>query len=115
MSKQLAVDLGYDHDRLISVPLDLERIGFTEDTFGPQMAEIIRRMTSIPGVEQACVTPVELMGGLKTNLAVSSDRPEEAPSLNDDITMLGFYPAVGAGMFYCDGNPYPARPRLQPG
>ena len=105
MSKQLAVDLGYDHDRLVIVPLDLERLGFTEDTFEPQLAEIIRRMASIPGVEQACATPVHLMGGLKTNLAVSSDLPEGYTSPNDNAIILGFYPAVGPDMFTVMGIP----------
>lgn len=110
MSKQLAVDLGYDHDRLITVPLDLERIGFTEDTFGPQMAEIIRRMTSIPGVEQACVTPVHLMDGRMTHLDVSAYQGDgyrlEGYSLpNDETVELGFYPGVGADMFTVMGIP----------
>jgi predicted permease len=110
MSKQLAVDLGYDHDRLITVPLDLERIGFTEDTFGPQLAEIIRRMTSIPGVEQACATPVHLMGGRKTHLDVSAYQGDgyrlEGYNLpNDETVELGFYPAVGADMFTAIGIP----------
>jgi len=110
MSKQLAVDLGYDHDRLISVPLDLERIGFTEDTFGPQLAEIIRRMTSIPGVEQACATPVHLMSGLMTHLDVSEYmgdgyRLEGYDLPHDQTVELGFYPAVGADMFTAIGIP----------
>jgi putative ABC transport system permease protein len=110
MSKQLAVDLGYDHDRLITVPLDLERIGFTEDTFEPQLAEIIRRMASIPGVEQACVTPVHLMGGLMTHLDVSAYmgdgyRLEGYNFPNDETIELGFYPAVGADMFTAMGIP----------
>jgi len=110
MSKQLAVDLGYDHDRLITVPLDLERIGFTEDTFGPQLAEIIRRMASTPGVEQACVTPVHLMGGRKTHLDVSAYlddgyRLEGYNPPNDNATELGFYPAVGPNMFTAMGIP----------
>ncbi len=104
MSKQLAVDLGYDYDRLITVPLDLERIGFTEDTFGPQLAEIIRRMASIPGVEQACVTPVHLMGGRKTHLG-DEFRPEGYNSSNDGAIELGFYPAVGPNMFTAMGIP----------
>jgi len=110
MSKQLAVDLGYDHDRLITVPLDLERIGFTEDTFGPQMAEIIRRMASIPGVEQACMTPVRLMGGRKVHLDVSAYmgdgyRLEGYNSPNDNAIELGCHPAVGPDMFTAMGIP----------
>ncbi len=110
MSKQLAVDLGYDHDRLVTVPLDLERIGFTEETFGPPLAEIIRRMASIPGVEQACVTPVRLMGGWKTRLDVSAYQGDgyrlEGYDLHNDGTIeLGFYPAVGPNMFTAMGIP----------
>jgi len=110
MSKQLAVDLGYDHDRLVIVPLDLERVGLTENTFEPQLAEIIRRMAFIPGVEQACVTPVRLMGGLKTHLDVSAYLGdgyslEGYNSPNDNAIMLGLYTAVGPDMFTVMGIP----------
>jgi len=102
MSKQLAVDLGYRHDRLAIAPLDLERIGFTEGTFEPQLAEIVRRAALIPGVEQVCVSPYQpLVSGIGVMDSLSFE-PEGYHGNNVDFA---FYRDIGPGMFSLMGVP----------
>jgi len=105
MSKQLAVHLGYDHDRLITVPLDLERIGFAEDTFGPQLAEIIRRMTSIPGVEQVGVSWLRPLGGQMGTMDAWAWRPEGYDPPNDNSIEVAHYRGTGPDLFDVMGIP----------
>jgi len=104
MSKQLSADLGYRSDRLAVAPLDLERVGFTTDTALPQLAEIVRRVALVPGVEHVGVSPVELMGGLKTFLDVGVQL-EGHTSPGDNPIEVGFYPRVGPAMFSVLGIP----------
>jgi len=103
MSRQLDVDLGYRHERLALAPLDLERIGFTEDTFEPQLAEIIRRITLIPGIEQVCASPYQpLVSGVSVAGTSSGFQPEGYQG--DDIESA-FYRNIGPGMFGLMGIP----------
>lgn len=96
MSKQLAVDLGYDHDRLAIVPLDLERIGFTKETFAPQLTEIVRRVSLVPGVEQVSVSPYQpLVSGIGV-MDTESFRPE---GYSGKDTNFAFYRNIGPGLF----------------
>lgn len=104
MSKQLSVDLGYRSDRLAVAPLDLERVGFTADTALGQLEEIVRRVTFVPGVERVAVSPVDLMGGMKTHLYVAEGVEDYNPSHENSVE-FGFYPRVGPGMFAVLGIP----------
>jgi predicted permease len=103
MSRQMSVDLGYRCDRLASAPLDLERVGFTDATVLPQLAEIVRRVTLVPGVEQACVSPIEPFSGLKTQLPVEELEGYSSP--DGDLFLVGFFPRVGPGTFAAMGIP----------
>ncbi|MCX5644849.1 MAG: ABC transporter permease [Phycisphaerae bacterium] len=104
MSKQLSVDLGYRSDRLAVASLDLERVGFTTDTAMPQLEEIVRRVALVPGVERVAVSPVDLMGGMKTHLYVADGVEDHNPSHENSVE-FGFYPRVGPGMFGVLGIP----------
>ena len=104
MSKQLSVDLGYRSDRLAVAPLDLERVGFTTDIALGELEEIVRRVALVPGVERVAVSPVGLMGGMKTHLDVSVQFEGYSPP-NDNPVEVGFYPRVGPGMFGVLGIP----------
>jgi macrolide transport system ATP-binding/permease protein len=104
MSKQLSVDLGYRSDRLATASLDLERVGFTTDTAMPQLEEIVRRVALVPGVERVGVSPVDLMGGMKTHLYVAEGIEDYSPSHENSVES-GFYPRVGPGMFGVLGIP----------
>lgn len=99
MSKQLAVDLGYRHDRLAIAPLDLERIGFTEGTFEPQLAEIVRRIALIPGVEQVCVSHFQPLAGGIGVMDAWAYRPEGYDPPNDNPIEVAYYRGIGPGMF----------------
>ncbi|MCH8192710.1 MAG: ABC transporter permease [Planctomycetes bacterium] len=102
MSKQLAVDLGYRHDRLAIVPLDLERIGFTTETFAPQLTEIVRRVSLVPGVEQVSVSPFQpLVSGIGV-MDTENFRPE---GYNGKDTNFAFYRNIGPGLFSLMGIP----------
>jgi predicted permease len=103
MSRQLSVDLGYRCDRLASAPLDLERVGFTEATVLPQLAEIIRRVALVPGVEQACVSPIEPFSGSKTQLPVENLEGYSSPA--GELLLEGFFPRIGPGTFATMGIP----------
>ena len=103
MSRQLSVDLGYRCDRLASASLDMERVGFTEATVLPQLADIIRRVTLVPGVEQVCVSPIEPFSGLKTQLPVEELEGYNSP--DGDPVLVGFFPRVGPGTFATMGIP----------
>jgi predicted permease len=103
MSRQLSVDIGYRRDRLASAPLDLERVGFTETTVLPQLAEIVRRVAMVPGVEQACVSPIEPFSGLKTQLPVEELEGYSSP--DGGLSLVGFFPRIGPGTFATMGIP----------
>jgi len=105
MSKQLAVDLGYDHNRLVIAPLDLERIGFTADTFEPQLAEITRRVALIPGIEQVGVSCVQPLSGSVGLMDASAWLPEGYDPSNDNSTEVARYGGTGPGMFSVMGIP----------
>jgi len=103
MSKQLAVDLGYRHDRLAIAPLDLERIGFTEGTFEPQLAQIVRRAALIPGVEQVCASPYQpLVSGIRVAGTSSGFQPE---GYDGSDVPFAIYKGIGPGMFSLMGIP----------
>jgi macrolide transport system ATP-binding/permease protein len=104
MSRQLSVDLGYRSDRLATASLDLERVGFTTDTGMGHLEEIVRRVALVPGVERVAVSPVDLMGGMKTSIDVSVQLEGYNPP-NDHPVEVGFYPRVGPGMFGVLGIP----------
>jgi putative ABC transport system permease protein len=104
MSRQLSVDLGYRSDRLAVAPLDLERVGFTASSAMPQLAEIVRRVALVPGVERVGFSPVDLMGGMKTFLDVSVQLEGYNPPDGNPVE-VGFYPRVGPAMFSLLGIP----------
>jgi len=102
MSKQLAVDLGYPHERLALAPLDLERIGCTEGTFEPRLAEIVRRVSLVPGVEQVCASPYQpLVSGVGV---IDSDSfvPEGYSGTNVNVAI---HNGIGPGLFSAMGIP----------
>src|SRR6266516_4435845 len=63
MSRQLSVDVGFRFDLLAVAPLNLERIGYTTNTVAPELAEIVRRVSLIPGVEAVGVAAEEPFSG----------------------------------------------------
>ncbi len=105
MSKQLSLDLGYRTNRLATVPLDLERIGFTTSNAMAQLAEIVRRVACVPGVEQVGVSPVDLLGGMKSFLDVGVQLEGHEDSAEGKPIEVGFYPRVGPNMFRVLGVP----------
>jgi predicted permease len=105
MSTQLAVDLGYRSDRLAIAPLDLERIGFTEGTFEPQLAQIVRRVGLVPGVEQVGVSRIQPLGGQMAIGDTLSFPPEGYDSSDDHPISIRFYRGIGPGMFSIMGIP----------
>lgn len=102
MSKQLAVDLGYPHERLALAPLDLERIGCTEGTFEPQLAEIVRRVSLIPGVEQVCASPYQ---PLVSGVGVMDTRDYVPEGYSGTRVNIAFHDGIGPGMFGVMGIP----------
>lgn len=104
ISKQLAVDLGYRSDRLAIAPLDLERIGFTTSNFEPELAQIVRRVALVPGVEQICVSPIQPLGG-RMAFIDASVQLEGYDSPDGNPVEVGFYPRTGPGMFSVMGIP----------
>ena len=106
MRKQLAVDVGYRYDRLATAQLDLERIGFTEGSFEPQLAEIVRRLRLIPGVEQVGVAGRPPLGGQQVG-SLPSDTfvPEGYESPDGCSVDSAIYSRIGPGMFRIMGVP----------
>ena len=96
MRKQLAVDVGFRSDRLVIAPLNLERIGFTTNTVVAELAEIARRVSLIPGVEQVGVSSRELFAGWDSMQYVSQI---EGYSSLDDNSRVIVYADVGPGAF----------------
>ncbi len=106
MRKQLAVDVGYRYDRLATVQLDLERIGFTEGSFESRLAEIVRRLQLIPGVEQVGVAGRPPLGGQQVG-SLPSDTfvPEGYESPDGRSVDSATYSRIGPGMFRIMGVP----------
>jgi len=106
MRKQLAVDVGYRYDRLATAQLDLERIGFTEGSYEPRLAEIVRRLRLIPGVEQVGVAGRQLLGGGNVG-SLPSDTfvPEGYESPDGRSVDSAYYTGIGPGMFRIMGVP----------
>ena len=87
ISKQLAVDVGFRSDRLAIAPLNLERIGFTTNTLAAELAEIARRISLIPGVEQVGLSASEPLSGRYSNVGLGEledfQNPDGGPILFD--------------------------------
>ena len=111
MSKQLAVDLGYPHERLALAPLDLERIGCTKDTFKPRLAEIIRRVRLVPGVEQVCASPYQ---PLVSGVGVMDTESFEPEGYSGGNVNVAFHDGIGPGMFGAMGIPMLRGREFQP-
>ena len=78
MSRQLAVDVGFPSDRLAIAPLNLERIGVTTNTVAVELAEIARRISLIPGVEQVGLAASEPLAG-ESNRGIPQLEGYESP------------------------------------
>ncbi len=105
MRKQLAIDLGYRHDRLASVRLDLERIGFAEEGFEAQLTEVVRRVKLVPGVERVAVSsfkPLEQGMAMMNSLW---EVPEGYTSADGGGIDIHFCRGIGPGMFGVMGVP----------
>jgi predicted permease len=63
MNRQLSTDVGFRTERLAVAPLNLERAGFTKETAVPQLAEIVRRVSLVPGVKQVGLSWSEPLDG----------------------------------------------------
>lgn len=103
MAKQLAIDLGYDHERLVFAPIDLERIGFIEETFEPQLQEIVRGIRYQPGIEQVAVSPYQPLvtsNGLSNTFTHVPEGYE-----NGTIANIATYSGIGPGLFEAMGIP----------
>jgi len=99
MSKQLAVDVGFRSDRLTIAPLNLERIGVTTNTVGAELAEIARRVSLIPGVEQVGLSASEPLVGWQRNMGIP-----QLKSPDGNVIMFGVAD-VGPGAFAALGIP----------
>jgi len=99
MGQQLALDLGYDHNRLASVSLNLEQIGFTKNNFESQLDQIVRQVERVPGVEQvtaSCFQPLAGAMGLQNS---ESWVPEGYDSSNGKSLDYGVFRGMTPGVF----------------
>src|SRR5206468_9050904 len=85
ISKQRAVDVGFRSDRLAIAPLNLERIGFTTNTLAAELAEIARRISLIPGVEQVGLSASEPLSGRYSNVGLPELDDYENPDRENTI------------------------------
>jgi len=92
MSRQLATDVGFQTERLAVAPLNLERAGFTKDTVVPELAEIVRRISLVPGVKQ---------------VGLSWSKPFDGSQGSSEIPDLGWFnfADVGPNTFAALGIP----------
>jgi predicted permease len=103
MKSQLAVNVGFKTERLATAALNLEGLGFRTNNVAPELTEIIRRVSLIPGVEQVGLTWDEPLNGSESGQGIS-DQIEGYASPNNDSGMVNFA-TVGPGTFAALGVP----------
>ncbi len=102
MSKQLALDVGFRSDRIAIAPLNLERIGFTRSNALPQLVEIVRRISLVPGVERVGIARSEPLAGTESSQGISELEGYKSPDGNP--VMVNFAD-VGPDTFAALGIP----------
>jgi predicted permease len=102
LNSQLAVDVGFQPERLAIAPLNLERVGYSTNTAGASLAEIARQITLVPGVKAVGITRAEPFGGGRSSLGVPS--LDGYRSLDGNPVMINFAD-IGPGMFASLGVP----------
>jgi predicted permease len=102
MSKQLAVDVGFRSDRIAIAPLNLERIGFNSSNALPQLVEIVRRISLVPGVERVGISRSEPLAGTESSQGI----PElEGYKSSDGNPVMVNFADVGPDTFAALGIP----------
>jgi len=70
MSKQLAIDVGFNPNQLAVLSVDLEKVGFTTNTAPPVIGDLLQRFSTLPGVEAVGVTFSRPFGGERGQMGV---------------------------------------------
>lgn len=94
------VDLGFDAERRLLLPLNLEREGFTEARGRVFVRDALARLRALPGVEAATLTRmVPFRGGWSTDLEAEGASPPSGERFSSGAN------AVGPGYFAAMGIP----------
>ncbi|MFC1761143.1 ABC transporter permease [Planctomycetota bacterium] len=105
MGQQLSLNVGYDHDRLASVSVDLEQIGYTQQSFAPKLRQIIDQVKRVPGVEQVTACGFEPLAGKMGLTNSEAWVPEGHDGSHETRIDYGVFRGLTPGVFDTMGIP----------
>lgn len=102
MSRQMAVDVGYNSDRLAVASLNLERAGFSTNSVASQLIEITRRIALVPGIRQVGVSRSAPFDGWQSSMGIPALEGYTSP---DGSYVMVNLAGVGPNTFAALGVP----------
>jgi predicted permease len=99
-------NLGYDLDRVVVAPLELEEAGIRQPAEARRIAEqIVSRVSALPQVEAASLTTSSPLGsGLMTFMAMPADTPPDALPQTVHAVSLDYFRTLGTRLL--EGRPF---------
>jgi predicted permease len=102
-----AIDPGFDVEKLVSAPLNINLLRYTRVQGREFYREVVERVEQLPGVEAASVARVAVMtgGGRVLSLRIAGRRGSDERMMSEGADPLGYEPArvnanvVGPGFF----------------
>jgi predicted permease len=94
----LAIDPGFDVDKLVSAPLDINLLRYTRPQGREFYRQIVERAESLPGVESATVARVALLSGGGRTLGFLVEGRNSSHAVNANVTGPGFFETLGIAL-----------------
>jgi macrolide transport system ATP-binding/permease protein len=90
-----AIDPGFDVEKLVSAPLDINLLRYTRPQGREFYRQIIERTESLPGVESATVARVALLSGGGRSLGFMVEGRNTTHGANANVIAPGFFKTLG--------------------
>jgi predicted permease len=101
LARVRAVDLGFDHERLLTVPLNIQLLRYTSDQGRNFYRDVVERVGAVPGVQSAAISRwIPLVGGG----TVGSIEVEGQQPTGNQVTSEGGGPATDDLNFVLSNN-----------
>ena len=90
-----AIDTGFDVEKLVSAPLDINLLRYTRPQGRAFDRQVIERTESLPGVESATVARVALLSGGGRTLGFMVEGRHTTHGANANVIGPGFFKTLG--------------------
>ena len=94
----LAIEPGFDVDKLVSAPLDINLLRYTRPQGREFYRQIVERAENLPGVESATVARVALLSGGGRTLGFLVEGRNSSHAVNANVIGPGFFEALGIAL-----------------